>query len=196
MANSNTPFGFSHVGYRDGFTPNYSPTIYKIVKTNTNKIYRGDPVYLLTAGAGYIDTATPGTSPILGIFDGCTYRSTVTKETVFSKWWPGSGADADVDAYIMVHEKALFRVKTASAAVGQADIGANIQFAYGTGNQSTGLSGAYVTQSSINTTDTLPFRIHALVTDPVGTNGTDTSSAYNDIIVGFNNLLDRTNTGQ
>ena len=71
---------------------------------------------------------------------------------------------------------------------------ANVQFAYGTGNASTGISGAYVVYNSPATTDTLPFRVVSLVTDPPGSNGTQ-SGAYNYVIVAFNNVAPKQLTG-
>ena len=68
-----------------------------------------------------------------------------------------------------------------------------IQLNVGTGNTSTGISGMYVETPA--TTATLPFRVVALLTDPPGANGTDYTSAYNQIIVAFNYSSTRTTDG-
>jgi hypothetical protein len=79
--------------------------------------------------------------------------------------------------------------------VAATDIGANIQFAIGTGNALNGLSGAYANQANIAVTATLPFRIVALITAPPGSNGTDSASNGNWIVVAFNNVDTKSLTG-
>ena len=44
-----------------------------------------------------------------------------------------------------------------------------------------------------NTTVTLPFIIVGLVETPPGSDGTDITTEYNRVIVGFNNASSRTN---
>ena len=60
----------------------------------------------------------------------------------------------------------------------------------GTGNTATGISGAYIDISTVNTTSTLPFRIVSLYSQvaPAGVNGTDDTSSYNMAVVTFNNV--------
>jgi hypothetical protein len=83
------------------------------------------------------------------------------------------------------------RYGAGGTAIGLADMGLNIQFNLGTGNASTGISGAYVESPAV--TATLPFRIIGFIESPPGANGTDIASAYNQIIVGFNNVTSRNN---
>jgi len=66
-----------------------------------------------------------------------------------------------------------------------------VQFSYGTGNAANGISGAYVVYNSGAITATLPFRVKSLVTEPPGSNGSDAASAYNYVIVGFNNVSNK-----
>lgn len=188
MANTNAPFGFRQ--YRGlGSAPTYEQSVRLIKSDNTTAVYFGDPVANLNTG--YITQATAGTAQISGIFVGCKYLSTSQKRTVWSNYWPGADASADVEAYIVDDPNAQFVVQAGGTAIGLADMGLNIQFNLGTGNSSTGISGAYVESPAV--TATLPFRIIGFITQPPGANGTDITSAYNQIIVGFNNVTSRNN---
>lgn len=188
MPNTNAAFGFRV--YRGmGADPTYELSVRLIKSDNTTAIFFGDPVTNLNTG--YITRATAGTAQISGIFAGCKYLSTSQKRTVWSNYWPGSDAAADVEAYIIDAPNAQFVVQAGGTAIGLADMGLNIQFNLGTGNASTGISGAFVESPAV--TATLPFRIIGFIQDPPGANGTDISSAYNQIIVGFNNVTSRNN---
>lgn len=188
MANVNAPFGFKE--YRGmGSGPTYEQSVRLIKSDNTTAIYFGDPVSNLNTG--YISRASAGTAQISGIFAGCKYLSTSQKRVVWSNYWPGSDAAADVEAYIIDAPNAQFVVQAGGTAIGLADMGLNIQFNLGSGNAATGISGAYVESPAV--TATLPFRIIGFVQDPPGANGTDIGSPYNQIIVGFNNVTSRNN---
>lgn len=188
MPNTNAPFGFRQ--YRGlGSAPTYEQSVRLIKSDNTTATFFGDPVTNLNTG--YITRATAGTAQITGIFAGCKYLSTSQKRTVWSNFWPGADAAADVEAYIIDDPNAQFLVQAGGTAIGLADIGLNIQFNLGTGNANTGISGAYVESPAV--TATLPFRIIGLDVDPPGSNGSDIASAYNYVIVGFNNVTSRNN---
>lgn len=188
MANANAPFGFKE--YRGmGSGPTYEQSVRLIASNDSTAIYFGDPVS--NVNTGYITRATAGTAQIAGIFAGCKYLSTSQKRVVWSNYWPGSDAAAAVEAYIIDAPNAQFSVQAGGTAIGLADMGLNIQFNLGTGNSATGISGAYVESPAV--TATLPFRIIGFITEPPGANGTDISSAYNQIIVGFNNVTSRNN---
>jgi hypothetical protein len=74
---------------------------------------------------------------------------------------------------------------------GSSPVGQYAQFAIGTGNNNTGTSGAYL--NSLGSTVTYPFIVTDLITSPPGANGSDPTTAYNWVVVGFNNQLARTN---
>ena len=189
MANTNAPFGFRQYS-GTGSTPTYEQVTLLIKSDYTTPIYFGDPVYPLSTGYIAGSSVTPGTVQIAGIFVGCTYLSVSQKRTVWSNYWPGSDNNGDVTAYVVTDPNANFLVQvggSSSTGLAQADIGANVQFAYGTGNSASGISGAYVVYNSAAVTDTLPFRVKSLVTAPPGANGTE-SGAYNYVVVGFNNV--------
>lgn len=194
MANTAAPFGFRQ--YKGtGSAPTYEQVEMKIASTNTTKIYFGDAVVPVTGAAtGYITQATAGTVALAGIFVGCKYLSTSQKRVVWSNYWPGADATGDVSAYVVNDPNAQFLVQAGGTNVGFSKIGQNIQLNVGTGSTSNGISGMYV--ESPNTTATLPFRVVNVVTDPPGQNGTDATSAYNLVVVQFNNALTRASGAQ
>jgi hypothetical protein len=189
MANTNAPYGFRQYS-GTGSAPTYEQIAVGIVY-NASAIYYGDPVYPQTDGT--VAIGTPGTTQIAGVFQGCKYLSVSQKRTVWSNYWPGSDVASGnvVEGYIINDPNAKFVAQvggSTSTGLVVGDVNANIQFAYGTGNASTGISGAYIDITvTPTTTATLPFRVVSLVTNPPGAPGTDTG-AYNYAIVAFNNV--------
>lgn len=195
MANTNAPNGFQDYGRLEGGSPTAGLTTRLVSSSDTASIGFGQPV--TSQANGYVSASAPGTTQIDGIFYGCTYLSTAIGRTVWSNFYPGSGASGDVTAYIKDDPQAKFVVQTNNTAITFADIGANINFVVGTNNTVTGFSGASVDQSTISTTATLPFRIVGLLSQeaPPGADGTDNTSAYNRIIVTANNWDRKSLTG-
>lgn len=194
MANVQGPFGFRQ--YRGtGSSPTYEQVRMYIASGNATAIFYGDAVVPVTGTAtGYIKQATASTVALAGVFQGCTYVSVSQKRQVWSNYWPGSDANGDVSAYVINDPNSQFLVQAGGTNVGQALIGQNIQLNVGTGNTSNGISGMYVETPA--TTATLPFRIVDVVTQPPGAPGTDSLSAYNYVIVQFNNTLTRASGAQ
>lgn len=188
MPNTNAPFGFRQYA-GTGSSPTMEQCVRRIASNNATAIYQGDAVIPLATG--YIAQATASTVRVEGIFIGCKYLSTSQKRTVWSNYWPGSDATGDVEAYVISDPNAQFVVQAGGSAITFANIGEYIQLNVGTGNAATGLSGMYV--ESPSTTVTLPFVVRALIADPPGANGADSASAYNWVVVGFNNQSFRTN---
>ena len=201
MANTFAPFGFQQAS-GTGSAPTYEQVTGLIASGYSTPIYFGDPVYFNQSGTGYLEgsSITPGTQAtgVAGIFVGCTYLSVAQKRTVWSIWWPGNDANGDVTAYYVNDPNAKFRVQVGPSGSGpltNADVGANVLFAYGAGNQTSGISGAYINTVSSPTTSTYPFRIVSIVTQPPGANGTDITTANNIAIVAFNNASTKSLTG-
>ena len=190
MANTNAPFGFKQYS-GTGSAPTYEQVTALISSSDTNAIYFGDPVVPLSTG--YISKGDPAGAPtvqIAGIFVECKYTSVSQKRTVWGNYWPGSDATGDVTAYIINDPNAKFSVQvggSSSTGAAVSDINANVNFAYGTGNSQSGISGAYIDITSTAVTNTLPFRIVGLIVDPPGAPGT-ASGAYNYAVVAFNNV--------
>jgi len=199
MANTAAYFGFTQYQGGAGGAPTFAQSTRRIASGNTTPIYTGDPVMPVVSTAnGYITQGAAGTTRLDGIFVGCKYLNTSLGRTVWSSYWPGSGATGDVEAYVIDDPNARFLVQTSFAGApmtGTATtmtsgiIGQYAQFTIGSGNTSTGRSGAYL--SSVNTTVTFPF----IVVDYQisGNNGGDPTTQYCNVIVGFNNEIFRSN---
>lgn len=204
MTNTNAPFGFSQYFGGSGGVPTFNQSVRRIASGNATAIYTGDPVMpVIGAATGYITQGSPGTTVLAGIFVGCKYLSVSQKRPVWSNYWPGSDASGDVEAYVIDDPNAQFLVQGNSTTfnitgtVGtmtSSPIGQYAQFAIGTGNANTGQSGAYL--NSLGTTVTFPFIVRGLLglgADYNVGNGSDPTSAYNKVIVGFNNEWMRNN---
>jgi len=177
-----------------------------------------------TTTAATSSTSTPVVTvyvPVAGVFAGCKYLSTSQKRTVWSNYWPGSDATTDVEAYVITDPNARFSVQTGNSnttatAVGQAQVGENIGFAWNdstttgetNGNTANGLSDYFADQFTLSSAGVtgansfLPFRIIAIQNylpgqaSPLsGINGNDATAGYNRIVVGFNNAMPRNFAG-
>jgi hypothetical protein len=199
MANTNTPFGFSEYYGGAGGAPTFAQSELRIASDDSTEVFTGDPV-MPDSTTGYITQAAPGTEVLSGIFVGCKYLSVSQKRTTWSRYWPGSDANGDVYAYVITDPNARFVVMGNSTTFnisgtltdfGTSPVGQYAQFAIGTGNTNTGTSGAYL--NSLGSTVTYPFIVTDLVTFPPGANGADPTTAYNWVVVGFNNQISRTN---
>lgn len=197
MANTQTTFGFRHIGYLGGGSPDYQLATGLIASANTTKIFRGDPVVLNTS-TGKVQQGADNTSMLAGIFDGCMYTP-VGGTPQWSPFWPGAGATADAVAYIINAPNALFMAAALNTSLVQANAGENVGYAIGTGNTTLGFSGATIDQSTLNTTLTLPFRVIQPVTTSgnfgVVGNGSDPTTPFGWAIVTFNNEIFKTQTG-
>lgn len=184
MANTQQAFGFQHFGYLSGGAPDYQQATRLIQSTNTTKIFCGDPV-VKSGGTNYIVQGANNTTTLEGIFAYCVYVPVGGGTPIYSPFWPGSAAQ-DATAYIINAPNALFKVAALNTAIVTANIGANIGFSIGTGSTTGGgFSGATVDQGTLATTNTLPFQVYSLY--PGIGNGSDPSTAYNWVIVAFNN---------
>lgn len=199
MANTAAYFGFTQYQGGAGGAPTFAQSARRIASGNTTPIYTGDPVMPVVSTAnGYITQGAAGTTRLDGIFVGCKYLNTSLGRTVWSSYWPGSGATGDVEAYVIDDPNARFLVQTSfsgapmtgtATTMTSGIIGQYAQFTIGSGNTSTGRSGAYL--SSVATTVTFPF----IVVDYQisGNNGGDPTTQYCNVIVGFNNEIFRSN---
>lgn len=192
MANTYAPNGFQMANQFEGYAPNYTLTTRLISKSNTNKIGYGDVVQSLSTG--YIDIAATTNTQILGVFFGCEYYDTAQQQGFgqqFTRAWTGiTTATADVLAYVCQDPTAVFQAQVSGAtAITNSSIGLNVNFlANGTPN-TIGFSVAAIDQSTVSTTNTLPFRIIGL-SQQATLNGlplpTSTPTANNIVLVRLN----------
>ena len=204
MANVLAPFGFAQVGSASG-PPNFaragSGNPYRIAATWTTPIYFGDAVRMWVSGdgstssAGYLVTWIAGdgnvstpTKILVGIFVGCEYYSASQKQNVKSNFWPGADAVGDVTAYVCDDPEAQFMVQAGVVSVPftQVYIGSTADVvATPIGSTLTGISG--MTLDTPTTSAYFPFKVVNVVNTPPTANGRDLATAYNYVVVGFNN---------
>ncbi len=187
MANTAAQYGFKHIGFLSGGAPDYQLSTAAIQSSNTTKIFFGDPVCFTTASSYVVQAAGVGTSTaIVGIFQGCQFTPSTGGPPQWSPWWPGA-ANSDATAYIVNAANAKFQVAALLTAVPVTAIGRNIGFSTGAGGTTVGagLSTFTVDQSTINTTLQIgAFRILGMY--PGVGNGSDTTTNFNWVVVGFN----------
>jgi hypothetical protein len=170
-------------------------TEYRIAVANTNPIFHGMAVIPLAAGViDDLQAAAGGNVSIVGVFGGCEYVSSTTGATIWSNYWPGSGADTTfpVKAFVYDDPNQLFQIATSNvvaAANTEAEVRtavfANIALATGnSGSTTTGLSSATADLNTIATTNTLALRIMGIQDDPANS---DFTAAGIPLIVRINN---------
>lgn len=201
MANTNAPFGFKQYLGGSGGAATFAHNRRKVASGNGTAIYRGDPVMpVIGAATGYITQGAPGTTVLAGIFAGCEYLSVTAGKKVWSNYWPGSGASGDIDAQVIDDPNAqfvaqgnstTFNITGSLSAWTSSPVGQYAQFAIGSGSATTQQSGAYL--NTLGTVITYPFIVRDLITQPPGSPGADPLSAYNWVVVGFNNEWMRSN---
>ncbi len=192
MANVLATFGFRHIGYLSGGGPDYQLATRAIQSTNATKIFFGDPVIKNATSAYIVQCATATNTTVLeGIFQGCVYTPTGGIPT-WSPFWPGAAA-VDATAYIVNAPNAMFLAAALNTAISSAAIGEGITFNLGTGSTvGGGFSGATLDQSTLTTNSNAPFQIVSLY--PGVGNGSDPTTAYNWVVVTFNNQRFKNNT--
>ena len=201
---------FTGTSFATGGGINGSYTITASSTTTATFLVPGAFSSTLTFGAAYVYT------PVAGVFNGCKYLSVSQKRPVWGNYWPGSDANGDVTAYVITDPNAQFVVQTGNSnttatAVGLAAVGQNIGITYTqngvtttNGNTSNGLSTYMVDQYSLAAnwpqgayaSEALPFRVIGLLNytpgavSPLASQpGSDSTTAYNRVIVGFNNAM-------
>ena len=194
MANTNAPFGFRQYS-GTGSAPTYEQVAVTIAY-NASNIFYGDPVEPDANGLVIQGDGTTAAAGIAGVFVGCQYLSVAQKRTVWSNWWPGSDVASSntVIGYIINDPNAKFLVQTGATGATQSTINLNASYVTGSGNTANGISTAYLDVTTGAATATLAFRVIGLVTEPPGSNGTE-AGAYNYVIVAFNNVTTKNQTG-
>ena len=204
MANNFAPTGFAPVNTSLGAAINWKITTRRIAASNGTAIFKGDAVTPVLPSNGYITQASATSTlnaPLAGIFWGCQYLSTSQKRVVWSAYWPGFDASGDVIAYVIDDPNSRFQVQTNGAGFQisgtpstftSSPIGRYCNLNVGVGNTLSGQSGMFV--DTLATTATFPFIITDMVLDPPGSNGTDATSQFNYVVVGFNNQWLRSNS--
>ena len=189
MANTQSQFGFKHVGFISGAAPDYQlNSNYAIQSSYATAIFPGTPM-VKSAASPYIipATGTGNLTTLLGVFQGVSYTPSGGGPPAFTPWWPTNGGASDGKAQLVDAPGALFLVSSLLTAVPSSSIGQNIGFSTGAGGTTYGAGFAtyVVDQGTLTTGPTAPFQVYSLY-NGIG-NGSDTTSSYNWILVTFNN---------
>lgn len=203
MANTNAPFGFRSFGHLDGSAPTMGLERVFINSSDSNLYFTGDPVARSSAVSNVIAPFNGSSLALIcaGIFAGCEYYNSNVGRVVWSNWFPGSvGSSSPVTAYIISDPEMTFTVQASSTPITSSFIGynANILTSQSSlGNQTTGIS-VVTLASTIGVLggSSQPFRIVDLSSNcaPPGTNGTDSTTNYNVVVVAPNNWSRKTLT--
>ena len=112
---------------------------YRVANAFGSNIFYGDLVEL---DGGYIEVITTTTNYAAGVFQGCEYIDPVSKQPVFSNYFPSgvSSAVGDVTAFV-VDDPAATYVVQADASVSVGDVNLNFDVTLGAGSTVTGVSG-------------------------------------------------------
>jgi hypothetical protein len=195
MANTDSSYGLRPISRQGSSANSTGMTEYRIAVANTNPIFHGMAVIPLAAGViDDLQAAAGGNVSICGVFGGCEYVSSTTGATIWSNYWPGTGADTTfpVKAFVYDDPNQLFQIATSNvvaAANTEAEVRtavfANIALATGnSGSTTTGLSSATADLNTIATTNTLALRIMGIQDDPANS---DFTAAGIPLIVRINN---------
>jgi len=146
---------------------------YSIASNYGTDIFYGDAVKLVTGGTVERDTFDAAMTPI-GVFMGCTFTDPSTSQLTF-KQYPANTVASDIKAYVCDATDVLFKAAVVSSGttIGDlaiTDIGANVAGVDNTGSTVTGNSKSAISDTSA-TTNTLPFRIVALVEETKNSSG-------------------------
>jgi hypothetical protein len=162
VASTLAPFGFKAVYHPSG---QIRPSAGTILNNYSTAIYSGDPVSLTAAGVINV-TASGVSNGLVGIFAGCEYTMTNGRRTV-SPFWPGSaGAGAtDIIAYYTTDPAIIYEI-AADGTVPMSAIGEQTTFGLGTGNASTGQSGATLAIASLSSSTANQLRVVGLAARP------------------------------
>ena len=195
MANTDSSYGLRPISRQGSSANSTGMTEYRIAYDNSNPIFHGMAVIPLAGGViDDLQAAAGGNVGIAGVFGGCEYVSSTTGATIWSNYWPGSGADSNhpVKAFLYDDPNQLFQIATSNVVAAanteaeiRAAVFANIAFATGnSGSTSTGLSSATADLNTIATTNTLALRIMGFQDDPANS---DFTAAGIPLIVRINN---------
>jgi hypothetical protein len=189
MANTNSPFGFKHLGFsQGGAAATFGLRRVKVAYNYGTALYAGDVVEDL--GTGYVGAyGSAGSGNVIGVVRSFEYLSTALGRKVWSTYLPTTDHANDIDALVIPIQGVppqLFLVQAYATNFTIANIGNKVVPTAGTGTSigGRGKSGMTITQGSA-TTNTYPFRVVDLYSSiaPKGAVGTDDTASYNIVIV-------------
>jgi hypothetical protein len=189
MANTNSPFGFKHLGFaQGGAAATFGLRRVKVAYNYGTALYAGDVVEDL--GTGYVGQyGSAGSGNVIGVVRSFEYLSTSLGRKVWSTYLPTTDHANDIDALVIPIQGVppqLFLVQAYLLPFAITHLGTKVVPTVGTGSAigGRGKSGMTVTAGS-STTNTYPFRVVDLYSNIAakGINGTDDTSNYNIVVV-------------
>jgi len=191
MANTFAPFGFRSFGHQDGSAPTMGLSKYTMNSSYATNVFTGDLVKISSAVPGTIEQFAAGlnaTIKPLGVFAGCEYYNSNVQRVVWSPYFPASvGSSSPVTAYVITDPEMTFIAQASTGTVvGTSLQGWNIAFTVGSGNTTTGMSGAYLNSSQVGTqASSYVWRVVDSYSNfgPPGANGTSTSEGGGYLVV-------------
>lgn len=190
------PYGLRPVNLIGGLPFAGATRAIPIASNYGTSIFYGDVVQYKNDGTIIITTLQNDASPVagvVGVFLGCSYTSPVTKQKIYSQYYPASTVADDIEAYVCDDPNALFKVVNVTGATADGAssgllpayisrgnaIACNAELVLNTGLTTTGNSrmGVFIN----NVTSALPIRVVDVVPDTKNSSGN-----FVEFIVKFN----------
>jgi hypothetical protein len=186
MSDTKKLSGFRPSRMRGGAPNSGGVNEYPIANARSGSIYYGD---IVKVTAGTIAPVAAAADFAVGIFMGCRYVDPVTRQPVFSKYFPSATSSDDGNIYALVNDDPnTTYIVQADASVTQGDMNSlNFEVTLGAGSDDTGLSGHGLdasTRTSIGNA-LRPIRFYAAVD-----NETAAQRAFPEVEVRINQHID------
>jgi len=159
------PYGLKPINLIGGQVFAGSTREVPIQYADATSIFYGDFVKLVRGNATRFAVTTNGAGAgMAGIFLGCSYTNSATKQKLFSQFWPGGTTAGDAVAIIADDPDTVFKAAVVSgttvmASGNYAMIGQNYSMVDGTGNVNTGNSANALLYSATLVTAAFPLRV-------------------------------------
>ena len=182
MANIDSAFGLIPIA-KVGQNPNNGGlTKYSIADNQSTAIFTGDPVTYKNDGT--VEVAD-NTKALCGVFRGCFYTDPSTSKPTWRPYFPASTSPGDAVGFIVDDPQQSFICQQDSDSVNlvAANLNENVNFVFGAGNTTTGVSGVEIDSSSKNTTATHQARLISFWDTP----SNDTTANNSVFVIKINN---------
>jgi len=180
------PYGLQPINLIGGQVFAGSTRLIPIASGSTTAIYFGDVVRLNTGGTLSRVSTTSSATDAVGIFLGCQFTNSTTKQLLQQQYYPASTVASDIVAFVSDDPDTFFKVavlsnSTTIGGMTQTDIGNNVAILVTTGSTTTGDSKEGVSATTSTSVTTLPFRVIAGVPETVNASG-----SFTEVIVKWN----------
>ena len=180
------PYGLQPINLIGGQVFAGSTRLIPIASGSATAIFFGDVVRLNTGGTLSKVSTTATATDAVGIFLGCQFTNSTTKQLLQQQYYPGSVTASDINAFVLDDPDALFKVAVTSAGtstisgVTRAAVGQNSALVITAGSTTTGDSYSSLSATT-GTAAALPMRIVDVIPETVNASG-----SYTEVVVKFN----------